>query len=455
MKKLVLSVVFFVSLFLILPKNVSAVSWLSGYGYQKVFYINGSTSGAVSNYPVKIKLNIGEGEDSDSTFYLEHRVSNTFKDIRFTSSDGVTLLDYWIEYNSTTAATVWVKLDSVPAAPGQKTFYLYYGNASASSLSNGANTFSFYDGFDTNGISSWTGSDQNKHSDEVATQSINSTTYFSSPNSANLYTYANCGEEPWDGVGSILTRSVNLPSSNYKVDFSVSRDIVGFYDDTTAYERSIVLINGSVGFSGVTSCSGENCTASTAWDAPKSFDVVNSSISSIGLEAYADDCTHGNVYFDNVRIRNFISPEPSLTLTFNQDDSTSNNDSSVSTNSSSTSEGYSAPSCNDSKPASIPDLFQIDATSTSAKLFFTPITNTSDFYVSFSEHSNAEDNGEQVTLVREGVQSETVYFLKANTTYYFKVRGQNGCMPGEWSSIMKIKTSSKDQINKNIFYKYF
>jgi len=447
MKRLFFSIALILTLFGFSFKSVFAEPGrLDEFAYHKAFYVNGSSSGAVTDYPVKLTLDIGEGQDTSSTLYLDHHVLSSFNDIRF-SSDGKLTLSYWIESSTSTTATVWVKLDSVPAAPSQKTFYIYYGNSSMPSRSDGSHTFSFYDGFDTDGISSWTGSNQNLHSGETATQSINSTTYFSAPNSADLYTYANCTHEPWDGVGSILTHSVNLPSSSYKVDFSVSSDITGFLSGTTANERSFVLVNGSVGYSGVISCTGLDCTTSTAWGTPKSFDVVNSPITSISLKAYADDCTHGNVYFDNVRIRNFINPEPALTLTSNQDDSTS-------TNSSSTPEGYRAPSCTDSKPVSIPDLFQIDAIDTSAKLFFTPI-DYNQYFISFSTKPNAEEFGEAITLTREGVQSHNIYLLKPNTTYYVKVRGQNGCMPGDWSSVMKIKTNSKNQIKQNIFYKYF
>ncbi len=117
-------------------------------------------------------------------------------------------------------------------------------------------------------------------------------------------------------------------------------------------------------------------------------------------------------------------------------------------NSSLSPSGWSASTCSDSAPVLTPDLFQINTTSKSAKLFFTPI-DYNQFYISFSTKPDAEMYGEQVTLLREGVQSHTIYHLKPNTTYYVKIRGQNGCMPGEWSNTMKFKTNSQ------IFYKNF
>jgi len=115
---------------------------------------------------------------------------------------------------------------------------------------------------------------------------------------------------------------------------------------------------------------------------------------------------------------------------------------------SSSSGGWSAPGCSDSAPVLTPDLFQINTTSKSAKLFFTPI-DASKFYISFSTKPNAEDYGEEVVLAKEGVQSHNIYLLKPNTIYYVKIRGQNGCMPGNWSNVMKFKTNSK------IYYKNF
>ena len=100
----------------------------------------------------------------------------------------------------------------------------------------------------------------------------------------------------------------------------------------------------------------------------------------------------------------------------------------------------SAPTCGDARPATAPDLFQVDTSKNTAKLFFTPISNTDTYYFSFSTKPIAEENGVQATLGVLGVQNFTIDHLKYNTTYYFKVRGQNGCMPGEWSNIMSITT---------------
>jgi len=77
-----------------------------------------------------------------------------FDDLRFTSSDGSTLLDYWLESktNSSTA-NVWVEIPYF--ALGNNTIYMYYGNFTVSSVSNGPNVFDFFDDF-SSGLSKWT-----------------------------------------------------------------------------------------------------------------------------------------------------------------------------------------------------------------------------------------------------------------------------------------------------------
>jgi hypothetical protein len=70
-----------------------------------------------------------------------------FSDIRFVDSDGSTELSHWREsYVDSTSAIFWVKVPSIPS--GSKVIYMYYGNAAASSASDGDATFEFFDDFE-------------------------------------------------------------------------------------------------------------------------------------------------------------------------------------------------------------------------------------------------------------------------------------------------------------------
>jgi hypothetical protein len=161
------------------------------------------------------------------------------------------------------------------------------------------------------------------------------------------------------------------------------------------------------------------------------------------LDAYNLTGTARSASFDNFSL---TCPETAAPTSPPADSSSSDN--------SSSSSGGSAPSCNDSQPASSPDLFQIDATDSTAKLFFTSLSDTNEYYISYSTDPGAEANGADVTLGSNGgVQNFTVNLLNPGTTYYFKVRGQNGCMPGNWSNIMEMTTNKNGVSIVKSFYK--
>jgi hypothetical protein len=131
---------------------------LTGWSYRKSVTLS-RASGAVTDY--QMKLSVGEssgatGEDVDCGGLC----ASDFDDIRFTKSDGTTLLDYWIESITGSTpnqlATIWIEFDSI--GTGATTFYMYYGNAGAAAYSSGANTFILFDHFDDGSIDTnkWT-----------------------------------------------------------------------------------------------------------------------------------------------------------------------------------------------------------------------------------------------------------------------------------------------------------
>lgn len=123
------------------------MSWLSGWNYRKSITIS-RASGAVTNY--QMKLLVGESSGSGTNdVHCEGHALPSFNDLRFTASDGTTVLDYWIESISGTTpnqvATVWIEFDSI--GTGATTFEMYYGNSIANPYSEGYNTFPQFDDF--------------------------------------------------------------------------------------------------------------------------------------------------------------------------------------------------------------------------------------------------------------------------------------------------------------------
>jgi hypothetical protein len=116
----------------------------------------------------------------------------------------------------------------------------------------------------------------------------------------------------------------------------------------------------------------------------------------------------------------------------------------------------SAPVCSDKSPAGQPDLFQIDRTGGTAKLYFTPVNDKVETYsVIYGFHDGDERfGGIRMAAQNEnqGVQSITVEHLDPKASYSFKVVSVNGCAPGEWSNWLSV---GKVQAKTSIFYRYW
>lgn len=129
-------------------------NWLTDWTYRKSHAI-GNATGAGTNYQVCIKVYKTTGTDGNETVngvscgkvYVGANCRDDFGDIRFTDNDGDTLLDYWMEsFVSGTSAIFWVEVrDSLESAP--QTIYIYYKKDDATTVSDGTNTFPFFDDF--------------------------------------------------------------------------------------------------------------------------------------------------------------------------------------------------------------------------------------------------------------------------------------------------------------------
>jgi hypothetical protein len=115
--------------------------WHGSYNY----YTDYHTS--LLGYSVEVK------SPSDIVSCEGHCKSN-FGDIRFTASDGTTLLDYWLEDKTDgDYAAFWVKV-SDNLSVSDATIYMYYGKNDASTTSNGYKTFVFFDDFSGTSLNS-------------------------------------------------------------------------------------------------------------------------------------------------------------------------------------------------------------------------------------------------------------------------------------------------------------
>jgi hypothetical protein len=139
MRKLAAPAAALIFLLTIFPFSAHAQSWFNGgWGLRSAITVNNTSGSTLTNFQVKVVLT--------NTFDFTKAKSDG-SDIRFTASDGVTLIPFWIQtWNATTqTATIWFQVPTVPTTG--TTVYMYYGNSVATSASNGNTTFLFFDDF--------------------------------------------------------------------------------------------------------------------------------------------------------------------------------------------------------------------------------------------------------------------------------------------------------------------
>ena len=126
---------------------------LTDWSYRKKITITGQT-GASTNYQIKLLIGetsgaTGEDFDVDNKSVSFPSAKNISGDLRFTTSNGETLLDFWVESVTGTTpnrlATIWVEVSADLGS--NQDIYCYYGGTTTN-VSSGVNTFILFDDFD-------------------------------------------------------------------------------------------------------------------------------------------------------------------------------------------------------------------------------------------------------------------------------------------------------------------
>ncbi|MGF3585264.1 MAG: DUF2341 domain-containing protein, partial [Thermoplasmatota archaeon] len=98
-------------------KNTYSVWTDPSWSRMKPIQLTNNVGNPLLNYAVKLIIDYDSDMQSD------------YDDLRFKHEGSTTWLDYWIESQSSTQATVWVKVPMIPT--GTSNMYLFYGNPSA------------------------------------------------------------------------------------------------------------------------------------------------------------------------------------------------------------------------------------------------------------------------------------------------------------------------------------
>ncbi|MHA2028526.1 MAG: DUF2341 domain-containing protein [Candidatus Kariarchaeaceae archaeon] len=129
-----------------------------GWNYRKMHNITGSSAGAQTDYQVNVSIHYSSGSDSGKDVYCNSNCQTDFDDVRFTSvGDSVYYLDYWLQNKTdSNQADYWVKIPEIPESPNNASFYIFYGNTDAYSISNIETTFPILgDDFENGNVQDW------------------------------------------------------------------------------------------------------------------------------------------------------------------------------------------------------------------------------------------------------------------------------------------------------------
>jgi len=291
--------------------------WDEDWEYRRNVTINNSANANnLTNYQVLI--NVSYDSDMDSTF----------KDLRFTwfnYTDGTeTELNYWIEKNvSSNYAEVWVNVIEIQANSYQN-IYMYYGNPSANSISNGVATFEFFDDFNmpTLNTTKWgsTGSgvsisnNRLRINNTVENSLVYSQNNFTITNYAFEYTFYAVNNGRYVHNGWTNTTEILQNSDKY---IGFSQQHVGWLawqwinESTINYGETQPINNGDVfnlriTFNGSTA----NWYINNSLYKTQDNLVMFPNAMRLNFQAAGYPSSTNIKEYDNMRVRKFASPEP-------------------------------------------------------------------------------------------------------------------------------------------------
>lgn len=277
-------------------------SWYdSDWEYRKSHTINAG-SGAGSDYQIELDVNYGSGTDTGNTVYLNSNSNTDFSDIRFTSADGTTELDYWIESKTDgSSATVWVEVaDNLDS---NQDIYLYYGNAGATSSSDIKDTFVQAVDFATDTVLSYGGTQDS--TDTFATSSTDN------------YIRFGLGTNPGNNWKAVDVGALNITSGDYILELDYRSDSneseisgVGHDDATTDIDAAQTYQFDGTQDWGIADITQYNRTTGGWQTLQATLDDYTGSKQYITIAHDNDSSSNTDDYFRDIRVRKNATTEP-------------------------------------------------------------------------------------------------------------------------------------------------
>lgn len=290
-------------------EKTQAAWWNDMWPYRKAVVITNSSGSNLTDFQVKVLSNVDLSSD-----IAVGKIKSDLGDLRFTDTSG-NILPYWIEDATINSVDVWVKVQSLPSSGA--TFYMYYGNPSAVSQSNGEAVFEFFDDF-SKGADKWT----NQAGAAFTTVSSNGNMVGSYTRvSGSTWPGSFAGDETLGNVAvetkinvasggraGVYIRHLSSTDTDNGYYLRIPEDTFGFttnsaveaplgsyvLDNNTWYKVKITIYGTTANF----------FMNDVDQNLPR---TVQNSTGSIGVTALDDS---GPVYLDDFRVRKFASVDP-------------------------------------------------------------------------------------------------------------------------------------------------
>jgi len=301
----------------ILGQKIKGMTWWNtSWNYRQAINIS-NTAGDLTKYQVRLDLN---STNVGSNFNW----SNNGSDIRFTNSTDDEL-NFWIEdWNSTgQEAIIWVNVTSLPNNTNT-TIYMYYGNPSASSASDGEATFEFFDDFEGDSLntSKWPSIEG-----YTPTYSVSNSELYIEPTQTG-WTYF-ISNYQWSAYPM---RFIFKAYTNGYYSNEGGFGIIEYYDSTSSNAGGQIVVNqDKIGFLGQPSTDYNDFgTTFTDYSTYHIYTVIESSTTNREIStdtgvSYTGTKDYGSMtkkfaiglfrqktYYDYVFVTKYASPEPSV-----------------------------------------------------------------------------------------------------------------------------------------------
>lgn len=490
-------IILFLVLFSICTKSAHASWWNDSWKYRKqLTFQNSAQNENLTDFPVLVKLTSANFDFS--------KAQSTGYDIRFLDTDGNTELPYEIEKWDASAQEgyIWVKIPQIDASSNSDYIYMYYGNASAVNAQSTINVWnsnflgvwhlkenpttqvndSTFRGISLANKGSLTSANQISgfidgalymnndvaNSNYYVTESdLNPCTEGSATSAFQFSPTQDFTISAW--INSTSTRYYEVIVGNSGINYRQFRLLLDAPDQGGRIWFQILADGSSGGTSG-------SVHSSTVVNDGNWHYITGTRINkklTIYVDGIAEDTTtvasnpnlsgacplaigsDFNRYFqytgkiDEARISTIAYSPTQVAAEYKSQNNTLINYSAEDTYTHSTANtqyvfqsSTEKQICSNTPPSAIPDLFQINTTKNTATLYFTPAGNPHNSYtISYGYDDNIERFGTGFSKQSsDGVQSYTINALSPNTKYFFKIKANNGCMPGPWSRTMMVKT---------------